>query len=167
MQSGRLRKLFLDKSKFRSEDKFPRSIGIPSSDKLRSERSSVVKERNPKMEAGGKLIGFKLFGDIHDERSDNQDLEDCSLNPDNNRVLRFFKRPKEDGSCLIAIPSASNSVKAIIFPNSSGNFSTFKQPDKLKVSRDFKFEMFLGRFLKFLHPSKFSEMSLFRFPMDS
>jgi hypothetical protein len=167
MQSGRLWKLFLDKSKFQSEDKLPRSIGIPSSDKLRPEIFISVKECNPEMEAGSKLTGFKLFCDIHDEKSDNQDFADCSLNPNNNRVFKFFKRPKEDGSCLIAVPSASNFVKAIIFPNSSGNLSTFKQPDKLKVSRDFKFEMLLGRFLKFLHPSKFSETSLSRFPMDS
>ena len=167
MQSGRLRKLFLDKSKFRSEDKLPRSTGIPSSDKLHSGRSRVVKERNPEIDAGSKLIEFKLFGDLHDERSENQDFEDCSLHPDNNRVLRFFKKPMEDGSCLIAVPSASSCVKAIIFPNSSGNLSSFKQPDKLRVSRDFKFEMLFGRFLKFLHPSKFSETSLFRSPMDS
>jgi hypothetical protein len=167
MQSGKLRKLFLDKSKFQSEDKLSKSTGISSSDKLHSWRSSLVKERNPEMEAGSKLTRFKLFGGIHDERSGNQHLEDCSLHSDNDTILRFFKRPKEDGSCLIAVLSKNNRVKAIIFPNSSGNLSSFKQLDTLRVSRDFKFEMLLGRFLKFLHPSKFSRVSLFRFPMDS
>jgi hypothetical protein len=68
MPSGRLRKLFLDKSKNWSEDKLS---------KLRPERFSFVKERNPKIEGGRKHNGFKLFGDINDERSDNQDFEDC------------------------------------------------------------------------------------------
>jgi hypothetical protein len=77
MPSGRLRKLFLDKSKNLSEDKLSKSTGNISSDKLRPERFSFVKERNPKIEGGRKHNGFKLFGDINDERSDNQDFEDC------------------------------------------------------------------------------------------
>jgi hypothetical protein len=116
MQSGRLRKLFLDKSKNSSEDKLPKSTGNSFSDKLRPERFSDVKEHNPEIEGGRKHIGFRLFDDINDERSDTQDFEGRSLHPDNNAISRFFKRPKEDGSCLIAIPFASNSVKAIIFP---------------------------------------------------
>jgi hypothetical protein len=116
MQSGRLRKLFLDKSKNWSEGKLPKSTGNTSSDKLRPERYSVVNERNPEMEGGRKHTEFKLFGDINNVRSDNQDFEECSLRPDNDAISRFFKRPKEDGNCLIAIPSASSSVKAIILP---------------------------------------------------
>jgi len=75
MQSGRLRKLFLDKSKYWSEEKLSKSIRNTSSDKC-PERFSVVKERL-ETECGIKQIGFKLFGDINDERSDNQDFEDC------------------------------------------------------------------------------------------
>ena len=112
-------------------------------------------------------MALELFGDIHDEKRDNQDFEDCPLHPDNDTVLRFFKRPKENGSCLIEVLSASNSDKAVIFPNSSGNSSIFKQPDKLRVSRDFKLEMLRGRFLRFSHPSKFNETSLSIYPMDS
>jgi hypothetical protein len=116
MQLGRLRKLFLDKSKNLSEHKLSKSIGNPSSDKLRLERLNFVKERNPQTEGGRKHTGFKLFGDINDKRGDNQDFEDCSLHPDNDAISRFSKRPKEDGNCLIAVPFASSSVKAIIFP---------------------------------------------------
>jgi hypothetical protein len=129
MLSGRLHKLFLDKSKDLSEDKLIKSTGNSISDKLRPERLSVVKERNPETEAGRKRTRFRLFDDINDERSDEQDFGDindergdtqdfkgCSTHPDNDAISRFFKRPKEDGSCLVAIPSASSSVKAIIFP---------------------------------------------------
>jgi hypothetical protein len=129
MQSGRLQKLFLDISKNSSEDKLPNSTGNSFSDKLRPERSSDFKERNPEIEGGRKHTGFRLFDDINDERSDKQDFGDInnergdtqdfegrSLHPDNNAISRFFKRPKEDGSSLIAIPSASSFVKAIIFP---------------------------------------------------
>ena len=112
-------------------------------------------------------MALEPFGDIHDEKFDNQDFEDCSLHPDNDTVLRFLKRPKEDGSFLIAVLSASNSDKAVMFPNSSGNSSSFKQPDKLRVLRDFKLEMLLGRFLTFLHPSKFSKTSFSKCPIDS
>ena len=58
-------------------------------------------------------------------------------------------------------------IKAVMFPNSSGNTSSFKQPDKLRVLRDFKLEMLLGRFLTFLHPSKFSKTSFSKCPIDS
>jgi hypothetical protein len=116
MQSGRLQKLFLDKSKSLSEDKLLKSTGNQSSDKLRPERLSFVKERNPEMKGGRKHAGFKLFGDINDERSGNQDFEDDSLRSDNDAISRFFKPPKEKGNCLIAVLSASSSVKAIIFP---------------------------------------------------
>ena len=112
-------------------------------------------------------MALDLLGDIHDEKRDNQDLEDFPLHPDNDTVLRFFKRPKENGRCLIEVLSASNSDKAVIFPISSGNASSFKQPDKLRVSRDFKLEMLFGRFLRFLHPSKFNKTSLPRCPIDS
>jgi hypothetical protein len=68
MQSGRLRKLFCDKSKPWSEDKLPRSMRISSSDKLHLLRTSLPKEQNLKTEARS-----KLFGDIHDEKLDNKD----------------------------------------------------------------------------------------------
>jgi hypothetical protein len=129
MQSGKLQKLFLDKSKNSSEDKLTKSTGNSFSDKLRPERFSDVKERNPEIEGGRKHTGFTLFDDINDERSDKQDFGDInnergdtqdfegrSLHPDNDAISRFFKRPKEDGSCLIAIPFASRFVRAIIFP---------------------------------------------------
>ena len=142
-------------------------MGIPPSDKLQSLRFSLRKEHKLEKEAGSKFMALELFGDIHDEKCDNQDFDDCPLHPDNDTIFRFFKRPKEDGSYLIAVLSAKNSDNAVIFPNSSGNSSIFKQPDKLRVSRDFKLEMLRGRFLKFSHPSKFNETSLSIYPTDS
>jgi hypothetical protein len=101
----------------------------PFSDKLRPKRYSVVKECNPGTKGGRKHTGFKLFDEINDERSDEKDFggikdeksdnkyfEDCSLHPNNDAILRFFKRLKENGSCLIVIPFESSSIKAIIFP---------------------------------------------------
>jgi hypothetical protein len=41
------------------------------------------------------------------------------------------------------------------------------QPDKLRVSREFKFEILSGRFFKFLHPCKFNKTSFSKCPMDS
>jgi hypothetical protein len=38
---------------------------------------------------------MRLFGDIHDE--------DGPPHPDNNKRSRFLKRPKDTGSCLIAL----------------------------------------------------------------
>jgi hypothetical protein len=69
MQLGRLRKLFLDKSNLRSEDKHPNSMGKSSSHKLRSLRSSSlihVIEHNSEMN-GNTLMQLELLGDIHDE----------------------------------------------------------------------------------------------------
>ena len=78
-------------------------------------------------------MGLELFSDIHDEKRDNKDFEDCPLHPDKDIVSRFFKRQKEAGSCVIAVLSACNSFKAIIFSNCSGSLSSFKQPDKLRI----------------------------------
>jgi hypothetical protein len=180
MQSGRLQKLFLDKSKNSSEYKLTKSTGNSFLDKLRLERFSDVKEHNPKIEGGRKHTGFRLFDDINDERSDKLDFGDindergntqgfegCLLHPDNDAISRFFKRPKDDGSCLIATSSASSSVKAIIFPILFGNLSIFKQPDKSRVLRDSKLEMLLGRSIRILHPFKFSKTSFPKPPMDS
>jgi hypothetical protein len=80
-----------------SEDKHPRSIGNPSSDRLQSLRFSLVKEHSPEMEAGSKCVGLELFGDIHDEKCDNKDFEDCPLHPDKDTVSRFFKRQRRQG----------------------------------------------------------------------
>jgi hypothetical protein len=104
-----------------SEDKLPRSIGISSSNRLHSLRTSLLKEHSPKMEAGSKCVGLELFGDIHDENRDNQDFEDCPLHLDNYTDLRFFKRLKEVGSCIIAVLFACSFVKAIIFPKCSSS----------------------------------------------
>lgn len=138
MHRGRFRKLFPERSKSLSENKSPRSLGIPSSDKLQSESPSTVKERSPETEGGNKLMGFNLFGDIHGKKSDNLDFDEHAVLPDNKTVLRFFKSPKEDGNCLMLVSSTRSSVKDIMFPNSSDNLSTFKQPDKLRLSRDLK-----------------------------
>lgn len=167
MQGGRFRKQFLDKSNSSSEDKLPKSMGILSSRKLQPLRSNSLKEHNPEIEAGSKLVGFEL-GNIPDNNREIQDSEACpNLHSDNVRVLRFVKRPKEDGSRLIAVLSARNSLRAIIYPKSSGSTVSFEQPDKLRVSRDFELEMLVGRFLRFLHPFKLSKTSLFRCPIDS
>jgi hypothetical protein len=128
------------------------SNGIPSSNKLQPLRSSCLKEHNPKIEVGSKYMGFVNFDDIHDMNRDNHDLENCPLHPDNDKVLRFFKRPNEYGSCLIAVPFAYSSFKAIIFSNCFGNLLIFMQSNKLRVSKDPKLKMLSGRFFKFLHP---------------
>ena len=156
-----VRKLFLDKSNCWSEGKLPISKEIPSSNKLQPLRSSCLKEHNPAIEVGSKYMGFVNFDDIHDMNRDNHDLENCPLHPDNDRVLRFFKRPNEYGSCLIVVPSAYISFKATIFSNCFGNLSIFMRSDKLRISKDPKLKMLLGRFFKFLHPCKFKKTSFF------
>jgi hypothetical protein len=85
MQRGRLQNLFLDKSKFLSEDKLPKAIGISSSNKLQPPRFRSVKQHNP--EIRNKFMGFLHFGDIHDKKLDIHDLEDCALHPDNDTIL--------------------------------------------------------------------------------
>jgi hypothetical protein len=76
------------------------------------------------VEGGRKHIGFELFdeindersyekdfGGIKDERSDNKCFEDCSLHPNNNTILRFFKikerereREREENNLVMSTP---------------------------------------------------------------
>jgi hypothetical protein len=167
MQRGSLRKLFRDKFNSLSEDKVPRSIGIPSSNKLQLLSFSFLKQHNPEIEVGRNFMGSVHFADIHDKKLDIHDLEDCPLHLDNDTILSFFKRLKEYGSCLIAVLSASSSVKVTILPNCFGNLSIFMQSNKLRVSKDSKFEMLSGRFFNFSHLCKFNKKSFSKCPMDS
>jgi hypothetical protein len=95
MQSGRLRKLFLDKFNVESEDEHANLLGMSPSDKLCPLRSSCDNER---MESND----FK----IHDE--------DGPPHPDKYTLSRSLRPPNEGGNFLIAVPFAERFLKAVI-----------------------------------------------------
>ena len=105
-----------------------------------------------------------LLGETHLEKDGNKDLVvNSSLHPSNNRASRFFKSPKEIGNCLIADLIAKSFLKASNLPKCSGNLLSFKQPLRIRVSRDLKLQMLPGSSLKLLHSAKFKTTSLSKF----
>uniref|UniRef100_A0A6N2LWA3 Uncharacterized protein n=1 Tax=Salix viminalis TaxID=40686 RepID=A0A6N2LWA3_SALVM len=65
-------------------------------------------------------------------------------------LLRFFKRKKDAGGCLIEVPLASNSSKLSTFPKFSGMFLSSEQSETSSFLRDFKPLMLLGILSRFL-----------------
>ena len=58
----------------------------------------------------------------------------------------------DEGSPLIPVPLTFNTSRPSTFPKFFGNLSSLEQPDKLRVFRDIKLHIALGRLERFLHP---------------
>lgn len=127
MLDGKLQILFPLRFKCFNEVKLPSSSG--TYDKLQSAIFNSLKEINPCVEAGERLMesGF-LTGDSQNEKSE---YHDCDCDPSN--------------------PS---------------NFSNFEQPERFKFWRDFKLQIPIGSFLRFLQFFKFKTRSLSRHSTD-
>jgi hypothetical protein len=80
-------------------------------------------------------------------------------------IVRPLKRPIDNGSSFMAVPSNLSSFKCSIFPTISGNFLSFKQPERIKASRESKLMMH-GSLVRDLHSFKFNKVSCLRTPMD-
>ena len=81
-------------------------------------------------------------------------LDNRKAHPPIDSFLRFFKRLEDENSPLIAVPLTSSSSKPSRFPRFSGNFNSLEQSDKLRVFRDIKLQIALGRLESFLQPFK-------------
>jgi hypothetical protein len=98
MLLGRLTKLFRLRSKDVNEDKQPISSGSAPSLRLQARKPSTSKEHRPDKEGSTTSL----------------------LNPSKDNTLRFFKRKRNAGSCLIDVPLTSNSSKLLTFPKFCG-----------------------------------------------
>ena len=76
-------------------------------------------------------------------RRSHQDVDlndDNPLHPLKDSTLRFFKRPMEEGTSLIAVPLTSSSSTLSAFPTFSGNLSSFEHPEIFTSLSNFKIE---------------------------
>ena len=87
-------------------------------------------------------------------------LDNRKSHPLKDRFLRFFKRMMDEGSPLIPIPLTFNTSRPSMFPKISGNLSSLEQPDKLRVFRDIKLQIALGKLVRFLHSLRSSFVRL-------
>ena len=158
---GRVTKLFSLKSKSSSEDKKPRLSRVAPSDILQALRLRVFKELKLDKGDNTKLLKFELLLGNHHEVDGGGPLH---LSKDN--ISRFLNKEKEEGSTLIAVPSAQNSFNISKFPKFSGNSSNFEQPERINTSRHFKSQMQLGRLFSILQFFKLKKLSLFKSPSD-
>jgi hypothetical protein len=127
MQSGRLRKLFLDKFNVESEDEHANLLGMSPSDKLCPLRSSCDNERMESKE----LMVLEFLGDIHDE--------DGPLHPDKYTLSRSLRPPNEGGNFLIAVPFAERFFKAVILIKLLSSSNKITRSSK-EVSKQFKLD---------------------------
>ena len=77
-------------------------------------------------------------------------LDDRKLHPRRERFWRFFKRTMDEGNSFIAVLLPSSSSRPSIFPKFSGNLSSFEQSDILRVFKDVKLQIEIGRLERFL-----------------
>ena len=96
--------MFSLKSKSSSEDKKPRLSRVAPSDILQALRLRVFKELKLDKGDNTKLLKFELLLGNHHEVDGGGPLH---LSKDN--ISRFLNKEKEEGSTLIAVPSAQNS----------------------------------------------------------
>ena len=94
---GKVTKSFPPKYNSFNNDKEPRLLRFVSSDKLQSQRFSLVKELKP--DKGCNMEFEILLGH-------NNEVDGGPLHPSKDNILSFFKEEKEEGSTLIAISSA-------------------------------------------------------------
>ena len=144
--SGILSKLFLSRNKILSDDNWPRHSG--NSVMLQSVSLRYVRLVKPN-EIGNKspICSWPL-----------------KLSKDN--LPRFFKQTIDEGTSLIAIPSAFSSFKASKFPSSLGNLCRFEQPERLRRSRDFNLHILLGSPSSLKQFPRFNKIKLDRRSMD-
>ena len=167
MPEGKLKKLFLLRFNFSSEDKLQISTGTAPSIRLQSLISSSLKEHKPDKEGNWKPTVSELFlGNSQNENSELQELDTSPLHPLKDNTSRFLKRTIEEGSCLISVPSASSFTKHCKLPRFSGNCWSTEQPDTFSVSRDFKLPMLQGRFARFWQSLRFRETRPFICSID-
>ena len=77
-------------------------------------------------------------------------LDDRKLHPRRERFWRFFKRTMDEGNSFIVVLLPSSSSKPSIFPKFFGNLSSFEQSDILRVFKDVKLKIEIGRLERFL-----------------
>ena len=87
-------------------------------------------------------------------------LDDSPTHPERDSTLRFFKWTTDEGRSVIAVPLKFNTSKPSIFPKFSGNSSSFEQPDKLRVFRDIKLQIAIGRLERFLQSLRCNSIRL-------
>lgn len=75
------------------------------------------------------------------------------------------KFSNDGGSSIMAVSSKKSFDKHVIFFPISGNFLSLEQPERFKVSRNFKL-ILLGRLLRDLQSCKFNRISFSRAAMD-
>ena len=83
------------------------------------------------------------------------------------KILTKVRSSIEKGNSLIGVPSKRISFRPflklhLIF----GNFSKFEQPFKLRISRESKYCMPLGRLVSFLHQLKSRTLRFFNTSID-
>ena len=125
---GRQTKSFPLRSKSLRRGKQPKVSGIDR--RLQQLRFSSVKDNkldkersNMPMGSGLLLLGIK--GKV---RSLFDDIDDSPSHPRRDSTLRFFKRTKDEGSSVIAVPPTYSSSKLLTFPKFSGRLLRHLQP---------------------------------------
>ena len=68
--------------------------------------------------------------------------------------MEIFKRTMDEGNSFIAVLLPSSSSRPSIFPKFFGNLSSFEQLDILRVFRDVKLQIAIGRLERFLQSLK-------------
>ncbi|KEH35870.1 hypothetical protein MtrunA17_Chr3g0135601 [Medicago truncatula] len=71
----------------------------------------------------------------------------------------------DKGTLVIAVLFATKVVKDFIYSMSSSNLLIFKQPERMRVFRDFNLYVLLGRLHRLIQSSKFIRRILSRCPM--
>ena len=94
-------------------------------------------------------------------------LDNRKAHPPIDSFLRFFKRMMDGDSPLRVVSLRFSSSRPSRFPRFSGNFTSLEQPDKLRVFRDIKLQIALGRLERFLQPFISNWISFLRYPIDA
>jgi len=93
-------------------------------------------------------------------------LVDNPSNPHRDIYPMLFELTIEKGTCFTAVFSATRVIKDFICAISSSNMPIFKQPERMKVLKDFNLYTSLGRLLRLIQSFKFISSRLRRSPMD-
>ena len=93
-------------------------------------------------------------------------LDSSPLHPLNDNTSRFSKREIEGGNSFIVVLAASSFSKPCMLPKPSSKFSSFEQPNRIRVWRDFNLQMLCGRIARLLHSLRFNRTSPFRCWID-
>ncbi len=117
-------------------------------------------------ESGNLLTDTRLFlGDIVDQNCEDNILDGDPSYPQRDIYLRFFIGAMIDSMCFMAVLSRKV-FKDSISPKFSSRWSILKQPERMRVSREFNLLKLLGRLLRLLQPFKFTKTRWWRSPID-